>query len=88
MGSFSIWHWLVVLVIVLVLFGRGRVSEIMGDFGKGIKSFKEGMNEEKGEKAEKASTPAAQISSQPADPSATSTTTENRTGSENKTGQS
>lgn len=40
MGSFSIWHWMIVLVIVLVLFGRGRVSEIMGDFGKGIKSFK------------------------------------------------
>lgn len=46
MGSFSIWHWMIVLVIVLVLFGRGRVSEIMGDFGKGIKSFKEGMNDD------------------------------------------
>jgi sec-independent protein translocase protein TatA len=46
MGSFSIWHWLIVLLIVLVLFGRGRVAEIMGDFGKGIKSFKEGMNED------------------------------------------
>ena len=45
MGSFSIWHWLIVLVIVLVLFGRGRVAEIMGDFGKGIKSFKQGMND-------------------------------------------
>lgn len=45
MGFGSIWHWLIVLVIVLVLFGRGRVSEIMGDFGKGIKSFKDGMNE-------------------------------------------
>ena len=45
MGSFSIWHWLVVLVIVLVLFGRGRVSDIMGEFGKGIKSFKQGMDE-------------------------------------------
>ncbi|WP_395328122.1 twin-arginine translocase TatA/TatE family subunit [Novosphingobium sp. BL-8H] len=55
MGSFSIWHWMIVLVIVLVLFGRGRVSEIMGDFGKGIKSFKEGMNEDE---AKKASTPA------------------------------
>jgi sec-independent protein translocase protein TatA len=46
MGSFSIWHWLVVLAIVLVLFGRGRVAEIMGDFGKGIKSFKQGINDE------------------------------------------
>ncbi len=46
MGCRSIWHWLIVLVIVLVLFGRGRISEIMGDFGKGIKSFKQGMNED------------------------------------------
>lgn len=45
MGSFSLWHWLIVLVIVLVLFGRGRVSDIMGEFGKGIKSFKEGVGE-------------------------------------------
>ena len=34
MGTFSLWHWLVVLVIVLVLFGRGRVADIMGEFGK------------------------------------------------------
>lgn len=45
MGFGSLWHWLIVLVIVLVLFGRGRVSEIMGDFGKGINSFKKGMAE-------------------------------------------
>lgn len=46
MGSFSIWHWLVVLVIVLVLFGRGRVADIMGEFGKGLKSFKQGIKDE------------------------------------------
>lgn len=46
MGSFSLWHWLVVLVIVLVLFGRGRVADIMGEFGKGLKSFKHGMKDE------------------------------------------
>jgi sec-independent protein translocase protein TatA len=47
MGTFSIWHWLIVLVIVLVLFGgRGKVSQIMGDFGKGLKSFKKSMREE------------------------------------------
>lgn len=74
MGSFSIWHWLIVLVIVLVLFGRGRVSEIMGDFGKGIKSFKDGMNEEE---KKKAATPPAQISSQNADPSPTGTEQKN-----------
>jgi sec-independent protein translocase protein TatA len=45
MGFGSLWHWLIVLVIVLVLFGRGRISEMMGDFGKGISSFKKGLNE-------------------------------------------
>ncbi len=51
MGFGSIWHWVIVLLIVLVLFGRGRVAEIMGDFGKGIKSFKQGMNEDEGKTA-------------------------------------
>ncbi len=61
MGSFSIWHWLIVLVIVLVLFGRGRISEMMGDFGKGISSFKKGLNEteETAAKAARIEPPAA-----------------------------
>ena len=47
MGAFSIWHWLIVLVVVLVLFGGGgKISRLMGDFGKGLKSFKKGMKEE------------------------------------------
>jgi sec-independent protein translocase protein TatA len=45
MGSFSMAHWLVVAVVVLVLFGRGKISETMGDFGKGIRSFKKGISE-------------------------------------------
>jgi len=45
MGFGSLWHWIIVLLIVLVLFGRGRISEMMGDFGKGISSFKKGLNE-------------------------------------------
>ena len=43
MGSFSLWHWLVVIILVLLLFGRGRISDMMGDIGKGLKSFKQGM---------------------------------------------
>jgi sec-independent protein translocase protein TatA len=43
MGSFSIWHWLIVLVIVLLVFGRGKIPELMGDMAKGIRSFKKGM---------------------------------------------
>lgn len=46
MGSMSIWHWLVVAVIVLLLFGRGKIPELMGDVAKGIKSFKAGMKDE------------------------------------------
>ena len=48
MGSFSIWHWLIVLVVVLLLFGRGKIPELMGDVAKGIKSFKKGMTDDEG----------------------------------------
>lgn len=47
MGAFSIWHWIIVLAVVLVLFGGGgKISRLMGDFGKGLKSFKKGMKED------------------------------------------
>jgi sec-independent protein translocase protein TatA len=46
MGSMSIWHWLVVAVIVLLLFGRGKITELMGDVAGGIKAFKKGMSED------------------------------------------
>ena len=46
MGTFSIWHWLIVLLVVLLLFGSGKVSTLMGDFAKGIKSFKKNMADE------------------------------------------
>ena len=46
MGSFSIWHWLIVLAVVLLLFGRGKIPELMGDVAKGIKNFKKGMNDD------------------------------------------
>jgi len=47
MGTFSIWHWLVVGAIVLVLFGgRGRISELMGDVARGIRSFRKGLSED------------------------------------------
>lgn len=49
MGGLSIWHWLIVLVVVLLLFGTGKVSNLMGEFGKGIKSFKQNVTED-GEK--------------------------------------
>lgn len=46
MGAMSIWHWVILLLIVVLMFGRGKISEIMGDVAKGIKSFKKGMSED------------------------------------------
>ena len=44
MGSFSVWHWLIVLAVVLLMFGgRGKISALMGDFGKGLQAFKKGV---------------------------------------------
>ena len=56
MGSFSIWHWLIVLAVVLLLFGRGKIPELMGDVAKGIKNFKKGMSDEEAAAADKAKT--------------------------------
>jgi sec-independent protein translocase protein TatA len=46
MGGFSLWHWLVVGIVILLLFGKGRFSDMMGDVAKGLKSFKKGISEE------------------------------------------
>ncbi len=47
MGTFSIWHWLIVLAVVLILFGgSGKISSLMGDVAKGIRSFKKGLQED------------------------------------------
>ncbi|MBO6719888.1 MAG: twin-arginine translocase TatA/TatE family subunit [Rhizobiaceae bacterium] len=49
MGSFSIWHWLIVLAVVLLLFGRGKIPELMGDMAKGIRNFRKGMSDDEQE---------------------------------------
>ncbi|TMJ20024.1 MAG: twin-arginine translocase TatA/TatE family subunit [Alphaproteobacteria bacterium] len=46
MGGFSIWHWLIVGIVILLLFGKGRFSDMMGDVAKGLKSFKKGMSDD------------------------------------------
>ena len=46
MGSLSIWHWIIVIAVILLLFGRGKISELMGDVAQGIKAFKKGMSDE------------------------------------------
>lgn len=46
MGSFSAWHWAVVLVLILIFFGRGKVPELMGDVAQGIRAFKRGLRDD------------------------------------------
>jgi len=57
MGSLSIWHWIVVIAVVLLLFGRGKISELMGDVAQGIKAFKKGMSDDDTAKAEPGADP-------------------------------
>jgi sec-independent protein translocase protein TatA len=54
MGSLSIWHWVIVIAVILLLFGRGKISELMGDVAQGIKAFKKGMTEDETAKVEPA----------------------------------
>jgi len=61
MGGLSIWHWLIVLMVVLLLFGTGKVSTLMGDFAKGIKAFKKNMAEENDVSMEATERPAGSI---------------------------
>jgi sec-independent protein translocase protein TatA len=57
MGSFSIWHWLIVLAIILVIFGGGgKIPKLMRDMGQGITAFKKGLKEEKDKEEDLAST--------------------------------
>lgn len=64
MGGFSIWHWLIVGILVLLLFGKGRFSDMMGDVAKGLKSFKKGMADD--DDAPVTQAPPARIESRPA----------------------
>ena len=58
MGSFSIWHWLIVLAVVLILFGGGgKISKIMGDMAKGVKAFKKGLKDEDEGRGDETSAP-------------------------------
>ena len=59
MGSFSLWHWLVVGIVILLLFGKGRFSDMMGDVAKGLKSFKKGMTED--DESTRPAAPAARV---------------------------
>jgi sec-independent protein translocase protein TatA len=68
MGGLSIWHWLIVLVVVLLVFGTGRVSSLMGELGKGIKTFRQNVTEDEDGKPKDASMTASLDAPQPAQP--------------------
>ena len=68
MGSMSIWHWIVVIAVVLLLFGRGKISDLMGDVAQGIKAFKKGMSEDETAKADPADPKTIAGEAKPADP--------------------
>ena len=75
MGTFSVWHWLIVLVVVLVLFGGGgKIPKLMRDMGQGVNAFKKGLKEEVKDKdkatAEAASEPKKVAESEPAETTA------------------
>jgi len=62
MGTFSLSHWVVVLAVVLILFGAGRIPSAMGDLARGIRAFRTGMKDDKADSGDQAPTEA-----QPAD---------------------
>ncbi len=53
MGTFSMWHWMIVLAVILIVFGAGKLPNVMGDLAKGIKQFKAGMKDDDGDEADK-----------------------------------
>jgi sec-independent protein translocase protein TatA len=67
MGSLSIWHWLIVGVVLLLVFGgRGKISDMMGDVAKGIKAFKKGMSDDDTDDTAKSEAPIKTIDHQAA----------------------
>lgn len=77
MGSFSIWHWLVVLAIVIVIFGTKKLRNLGGDLGAGIKNFKDAMKTEE-QKSEDQPGEAKKIEGHVVDGQVTSKTTETK----------
>ena len=75
MGTFSIWHWIIVLAVILLLFGgRGKIPNLMRDMGQGINAFKKGLKEEDKDKVkadDTAAEPKKAIETEPAAASAT-----------------
>ena len=69
MGSMSIWHWLIVLAVALLFFGgKGKISDLMGDLAKGIKSFKKGLSDDDATQTATPVVPPKAIDAKPGEP--------------------
>ena len=79
MGTFSIWHWIIVLDVIILLFGgRGKIPNLMRDMGQGINAFKRGLKEEDKEKVKADDTPAEPKKAIETEPEAASATVEEK----------
>ena len=66
MGFTSIWHWVIVLIIIVILFGgRGKISSLMGDLGTGLRNFKRGMNKDDDEEVNEAQSKQIEVAIDP-----------------------
>jgi sec-independent protein translocase protein TatA len=79
MGSLSIWHWVIVLVVVMLIFGTKKISNIGGDLGKAVKGFKDGVKGEEDKANPNASSTAGQPQQQVADKSTIDVETREKT---------
>ena len=78
MGSFSIWHWLIVLLIVVMVFGTKKLKNMGGDLGGAVKGFKDGMKDGTATADDKAAAPAGQVANAAAAPEKTTIDVEAR----------
>ena len=65
MGGLSLFHWVIVILVVMLLFGRGRISDLMGDFAKGINSFKKGLADDDAARPATPPVPQSQLTAAP-----------------------
>ena len=78
MGSLSIWHWLIVLLIVVMVFGTKKLKNMGGDLGGAVKGFKDGMKDGTATAVDKAAAPAGQVANAAAAPEKTTIDVEAR----------
>jgi len=84
MGGLSLWHWIIVIAVILLLFGRGKISELMGDVAQGIKAFKKGMSEDEAKTEPPKNEPVKTIDHQPTTSGTTAPDLQNRSTTEKK----